>query len=148
MLQAQIWFMWGVCELKDCGDRGCEGNDTYYGSCSDGSWYLNGRFIADGLNGRSGEIIRKNIQTKHFQQKDIEVDLYLDCDKGIYRLCVVGYEISDVMELQAIGLNNCGNKNGWVPNITFPLRAKPGLAVRCGKIDPSHYGKKLGIKWD
>ena len=146
------FFMWGVSAKKDCGEFGSQNEKTYYGCSNKGlwaDWYLNGRRIYEDtrLDGYFGEKIRKKIDTTHFKNNNIEVDLYLDCDEGIFRLCVVGMELNDDTEVEIVGLNNSGNKNGWVPNVIFS--SKPSeLTVRCCKIySNEYYGKQLEIEW-
>ena len=139
------WFTWGVSTKKNCGKYGSESCETYYGVSNTGQWRLNGIYITSGLHGHVNDKIRKRIDMKHFMWNGIQVDLYLDCDEGIFRLCVVGMEVNINNEVEIIGLNKCGNENGWVPNLIFCFNG--GTTVRCGKIDASYYGEALDIRW-
>ena len=142
----QDFFMWGVSAKREYAPGLSYQAATFYGcSAKTAVWYLNGSYCPIGeRNGRCGDKIRKRIDTKHFAKDNIEVDLYLDCDKGIFRLCVVGMDIDINNEVEITGLNNVGNEDGWVPHVLF---IDHSVVVRCCSIQAEFYGQKMDFQW-
>ena len=142
------WFMWGVSAKQKYRDTGSHRGKTFYGcAAGDGTHvYLAGSYSTGSIHDSTNGTIRNKINTKHFAEDDIEVDLYLDCDDDFFRLCVVGMEINNKTEVEISGLNRCGNQNGWVPHLIFTFEAK-SVGIRCCEIDAQCYGKKMDISW-
>ena len=81
---------------------------------------------------------------KHFGKVDGEYDIYVDCDEGILRLCVVGM-LEEKYEAEISGLNECDNESGWVPHIVF--LANNNHTFRIARIPNDWYGKPADIPW-
>ena len=118
---------------------------TFYGVSATNFWNLDGSVIYK-LLGPNGEKIRERIDLTHFLEKKVEVDIYLDVDQGIFKLCVVGVSGED-KEIYIEGLGGSGNDDGWVPHLLF---SGSGLQqqVRACSIDSQCYGKRLDIQWE
>ena len=95
--------------------------------------------------GENKEKIRAKINLQHFLLEKGEVDIYLDVDQGILKLCVVGVSGKD-KEIYIEGLGNSGNDDGWVPHLLFTTQARE-QQIRACKIDPECYGKEMEIEW-
>ena len=124
------WFPWS--------------NKTFYGINS-GSCYLDGK-LHGGAQGPYNGNIRKWRDLNHFKIKMGEVDMYLDVDKGIFKLCVVG-ALNEKKEVIINGLHESGNERGWVPHLLFNANDR-AQHVRVGSIDSICYGMKMDIKWE
>ena len=100
----KAWFVWGVSAKKKFIDDGSSFDKlTYYGVSAINSLFLNGRESVD-ADGN----IRREIDVTHFRITEGEFDIYLDCDQGILRLCVVG-QIEKNLIVEITGLNQSGN---------------------------------------
>ena len=77
---------------------------------------------------------------KHFQIKNVDVDLYLDVDQRMLKLCVVGVSGEDE-EVYINGLCNSENIEGWVPHLLFETVSNR-QSVRVGSVDSGCYGRK------
>ena len=75
-----------------------------------------------------------------------EVDIYIDCDKGVFKLCRVGMT-DEIYEVQMKGLNKCGNQHGWVPHVEFAVNDGE-TNIRIAKIDLTAYGQSRQINWN
>ena len=139
----KIWrtrcFTFGISAKKSFGDVYTYYQDTFYGVATNGSWYLNGNLGS----GQNEEIIRKKIDLAHFEElKEGEIDIYVDDVNGILKICIVGM-VSDDKEVFIKGINNCGNKDGWVPHLILDEDTNEGLQnIQIGQIRKEMYGKK------
>ena len=124
------------------------GEKTYYGVNCNGGFRLNGKDMTYNTIGEHGEAIREKINMDHFRIKNIEIDIYLDADKGIMRLKRVGFADNNRYEPEFRNINNCPeNKNGWIPHFIFAWDDKTKQELRIAKIDKSSYGKHIDINW-
>ena len=77
--------------------------------------------------------------------KDLEVVTYVDADQGIFKFCKVGEEsIDENTEGIMRGLNDSGNKDGWLPHLHLYNK---GVEVRVCEIDSECYGRSMEINW-
>ncbi len=120
--------------------------ETFYGVANDvinDSWYLNGKHITVGNIGENNEKIKDKIKKNFFMANNMEIDIYLDVDEGILKMTKTG-DVEPDFDAQIDGINNGGNKNGWIPHIAVQNRFQN---IRIAKINPSWYGIKKDIKW-
>ena len=142
------WFCWGISAIKKFREDYACGDTTYYGISTNDCWWLNGKLI-DGWAtvGQNGERIRERIDFSHFRNcKDGEVDIYIDCDEGILKICVVGV-VGQEKEVHISELNKSGNNDGWVPNFLFGYEGVQ-QRIRVAVIDAECYGKEIDIVWN
>ena len=136
------WLKLGIGPKVKCrygDDRG----SGFYGASTGGYWTLNA-VNANGLTGEDNEKIRKRINLSHFKDvADGEIDLYVDADQGIFRMCVVGM-LSEDKEVEITGLNKSNNEKGWVPRIIFYNKLQ---SFRIASIDVGLYGQTTKISW-
>ena len=131
----KVWFCWGV-SAKILMSRYAYSCQLFYGVSTYDQWWGNGSWLAS----------HKKNNIEHFQFEQGEVDIFLDATNGIFKLCVVGMK-GDDKELVIEGMNKSGNKDGWVPNISFGSGAVDQEARIC-KIETDLYGEKFDIQWD
>ena len=126
---------------------------TFYGVSNDGLWELSGCSMwsyqqYDSDKGNNGEIIRERIELDHFNEGDIEIDIYLDADKRILKMKRVGYLDEEKYEAMITNLYTGNNKEGWIPNFAFGGSAREEQQIRIARIvDISLYGQEAGIEW-
>ena len=133
------WFVWGVSAKQKFTESGSSFEQlTFYGITAINSLFLNGKKSVDddGFN-------RHNIDVRHFRMTEGEIDIYLDCDQGILRLCLVGQtERNSIAEIT--GLNESGNNVGWVPHFVL---YNSSIKIRIAKIPQAWFGKTKSIAW-
>ena len=85
----------------------------------------------------------------HFGDKNMEIDILVDADKGIMKMKRVGFLNDDKYEIQISGIHNCpDNINGsWIPHFIFGSSKNSNQEIRIAKIDRTWYGKHQDIKW-
>ena len=140
------WFCWGVSARKRFKSGSACLSKSYYGISTNNCWWLDGRNTYEKI-GHNKEKIREKISFSHFGDlTDGEVDIYMDCDAGILRICVVGM-LQEDKEVEISGLDKSGNNDGWVPNLLF---GSGGIKqkIQVAAIDSRYYGAEIGIKWD
>ena len=116
--------------------------ETYYGVSCWSQWYLNGNMS----RGVLGEKIKNKIDLKHFESlTDGEIDIYVNDVSGEFKMCMVG-NCDEHKEVVIDGINKSGNKDGWVPCISFGSSAT-SITVRVCEIAPECYGKEIEIEW-
>ena len=79
----------------------------------------------------------------HFKDAT-EIDVFVDADQGILRMCVVGM-LSEDKEVEITGLNESNNKIGWVPRIIFYHKSQ---SFEIAHIDTGLYGQRTNILWN
>ena len=140
----QGWFCWGITTEKKF-NKNPWNHKSFYGVGTGSYWNLGGKEIY-GLKSSMNGKIRARIGLQHFKMKKGEVDIYLDVDKRIFKLCVVG-ACDKEGEVYIDGLVKPPNNDGWVPHLTF-ASAGPSQQVRVCSIDSECYGKKFDIQWE
>ena len=115
---------------------------TFYGIETGGDFYVNG----SENRCKFGEEMKQKIDMAHFAAlKNGYIDVYIDGDSGIWKVCVVGI-LGDDKEPQINGLKKAGNEKGWVPHFTFYDKS---MELRIASIDYELYGKEHDyIKWE
>ena len=140
----QKWFCWGIRAKKKLNGDPWD-DQTYYGAGTAPYWNLGGN---GGGIGRNGEKLREQISMGHFLVEKCEVDIYLDADQGVFKLCVVGISGTD-KEVFIDGLRNAENDDGWVPHLLFTRFCDDHQQqIRACKIDSECYGKEIEIQWE
>ena len=116
---------------------------TFYGIAADGERYLNGD--------SSKNSISNGVKSLFFKLfTDTEIDIYVDPGADKLKMCVVGVYHED-KEVIINGINESGNKDGWVPCISFGYTSRnrsSSMRVRICSIDVGCYGKAMEIDWD
>ena len=78
--------------------------------------------------------------------RDLEVDIYVDADDGIFKFCMVSDDIiGEDKEGIMGGLNDSGNIDGWVPHLHLYDK---GVDVRVCEVSSECYGKSMEINWN
>ena len=139
------FFLWGISAKKKFSKNPWDCK-SFYGVGTNDYWNLDGEAKFGRRNKKSGKI-RKRIDMQHFKMKKGEVDIYLDADQGIFKLCVVGIH-GEEKEVYIEGLNDSGNNKGWVPHLLFAAASNNGQQVRACSIDSEYYGQKMDIQWE
>ena len=139
----QKFFCWGISAKRLNGPPWFD--KTYYGAGTPPKYFcLGGK---GGNTGYNGEKLRKGVKMNHFSKKRCQVDIYLDLDQGIFKLCVVGIS-GENKEVYIDGLCNSKNTDGWVPHLFFANISGGHLQqIRACKIDSECYGQKMDIQW-
>ena len=124
------WFVWGISAKKRFEVDYSYIANTFWGISTDNQWFRNGNSSLSAFD------------TTHFQQKECEIDIYLDSDRGLLKLCVVDRLMRS--EVVIDGLRSDGD--GWVPHFNFGTGAVHAQ-IRLAKIPEAWYGKLVQIGW-
>ena len=128
--KGRAWVTFGVSEKRKFNEGVAQ--NTVWGIAYNQCWYAEGHKHSYSLHKK----YHNQAQLSHFNQSN-EIDIYLDCDKGEMKLCVVG-ECVDEKEAQFFNMP-INAKHGWVPHINSN---HSGFSLRIAKIFPKMYGKK------
>ena len=134
------WFALGIIAKKECNMNAAYDSKTFYGASTADQWWLNGGY------GSNREEIKKRENIYSFVYvKDGEIDIYVNNETNQLKMCLVGasYENKEVV---IDGIDKSGNKDGWVPSISFGYSAT-SIRVRICSIDVECYGQSMDIDW-
>ena len=97
------------------------------------------------LIGPNKEEIKERIDIALFPAAtDLEVDIYVDADQGIFKFCMVTDD--DIIDAKTegviTGLNNSKNEDGWLPHLHL---YNTDVQFRICEIDSQCYGKSMNI---
>lgn len=141
------WFCFGIVRNKIKGKSYFfEGsNNGFYGVSTYSQWYISGNSLHPG----NDEYIREQIDMFHFGEAECEVDIYLDCDEGILKLCVVGlmdekYEAQMIIPKQKEDKSDC--LIDWTPHLIFPSFSF-GPKIKIAQISLLEYGRHEINDW-
>ena len=101
-----------------------------FGITKIGQYYPNSNYAKDEARTR---------KHRHFGFKNIEIDIYLDCDIGELRLCVVGLKYEGEAHMHKIPMYQ---NNGWVPYFVLfqsSYESCEGMTLRIAKIPLEWY---------
>eukprot|EP01084_Bolivina_argentea_P003852 7282_1 len=86
---------------------------------------------------------RNKIDLQHFASKKCVVDMLLDADNGILKICVVGM-CDDEHEAKIWNMATTNLYQRWVPHFTFGSSAN-GAQLQVTEIYKGYYGKDMNI---
>ena len=131
------WLMFGISAKKSFGDVRDDKDDTFYGVDINGFNRVHG-------NPGSGKAKRKREKDMEYLRKlkEVEVDIYVDDIKGVFKACIVGQSSQD-KEIFIQGIDKSGNKEGWIPHLILDDEAIPEIQnIQIKQIGEEMYGKK------
>ena len=136
---AKDWLCYGVISMKSP----IRLWTSSYGVSTYSQWYF-GDYLDSNVH---DDCIRDRIEMFHFGQEECEVDIYLNCDEGILKLCVVGMkDVKHEAQMTISKLKHDKDQHGWLPQIKLSW-PKCQTKVRIAQISVLEYGIPQSIQW-